>query len=110
LNPTPIPVQAWASWVWRMTETSPCNREKYHRNRDKRVASLRLRPLPPSVSKQWVGLAQIFAGDASMNSRRGTPRGKQNTVNLRRVTGADDHGRLFTANGLNGGLAVPWPH
>ena len=54
--------------------------------------------------------AQHFAGDASMNSRRGTPRGKQNTVNLRRVMGADDHGVLFTANSLNGGLAVPWPH
>lgn len=45
-----------------------------------------------------------------MNSRRGTPGGKQNTVNLRRVMGADDHGRLFTANGLNRGLALSWPH
>jgi hypothetical protein len=26
-----------------------------------------------------------------MNSRRGTPRGEENTVNLRRVMGADDH-------------------
>ena len=63
-----------------------------------------------SATEHPYGLAQIFAGDASMNSRRGTPRGEQNTVNLRRVMGADDHGRLFTANGLNGGLAVPWPH
>jgi hypothetical protein len=45
-----------------------------------------------------------------MNSRRGTPGGKQNTVNLRRVMGADDHGRLFTENGLNRGLALSWPH
>jgi hypothetical protein len=72
--------------------------------------SLQLRRLQPFVSKQWGGLAQIFVGDASMNSRRGTPGGKQNTVNLRRVMGADDHGRLFSANGLNRGLALSWSH
>jgi ketosteroid isomerase-like protein len=50
-------------------------------------------------SKQWDELAQIFAEDASVSSRRGTFQGRANVIrDLQSAMTAGYHGTLFTSN------------
>jgi ketosteroid isomerase-like protein len=52
-------------------------------------------------SKQWDALAQIFAEDASVTSRRGTFQGRSNVIrDLQSAMTGDYHGTLFTSNVL----------
>jgi hypothetical protein len=50
-------------------------------------------------SKKWDELAEIFAEDSSVTSRRGTLQGRVNVIrDLRSAMTGDYHGTLFTAN------------
>jgi ketosteroid isomerase-like protein len=50
-------------------------------------------------AKKWDELAEIFAGDSSVTSRRGTFQGRANVIrDLQNAMTGDYHGTLFTAN------------
>jgi len=52
-------------------------------------------------SKQWDELAKIFAEGASVTSRRGTFKGREDVIrDLRSAIKDDYHGTLFTSNVL----------